>query len=533
MYRIQGFLLAATGALGLASPAAAEWHKAETENFVIYSEGKEDRVRAFARELELYDALLHQLHGIEQSGNPNRPTIYLVDSYRDVQKLSWRGVGGFYTANEYGTYAVGQNSRIKTGYYLNGNSILYHEYAHHFMYRNFNSAVPAWYSEAFAEFYSTTVIEDDTIEIGRPANHRTESLQYYDRDSVADFLLAERGDSSSYSRGWLLLHMLQSDPAYAQRLARYLDEFRNGKSLKESAQALGDLDQLTYAVGRYGKGKLQFSIIDIADMPAPKITTSVPDPVEQELISIDLLRRSESLQDEPIRLLKKLEAKYPNEPRVHFALAKAHHDDATFVDSIYDYVEELRRTLAEEEPGSKKSEDLEKAIAYNLKEYDLDEEPRLRAEQAQAFADAEREVDLVLAAAPDHPRANALKGEILMHKAANGEDDLWREARGYLVKANRLSPEDPLPLYLWHKAYLESGDEMPEVAHMGLRKAYVLAPESKKIRNALALDMAKLGQFEPAIAIAKISAYSPHAWTTDRKLLKDIREMAGLSADEN
>lgn len=532
MHRIQGFLLAATAALGLASPAAAEWHKAETENFVIYSEGKEDRVRAFARELELFDALLHQLHGIEPSGNPNRPTIYLVDSYRDVEKLSWSGVGGFYTADEYGTYAVGQNSRIKTGFHLNGNAVLYHEYAHHFMYRNFNSAVPAWYSEAFAEFYSTTVIDDDTIEIGRPANHRTESLQYHDGDSVADFLLAERGDYTSYSRGWLLLHMLQSDPAYAQRLTRYLDDFRNGKSLKEAAQALGDLDQLTYAVGRYGQGKLQFSIIDTTDMPAPNITTSVPDPVEQELISIDLLRRSENLQDEPIRLLKKLEAKYPNEPRVHFALAKAHHSAATFVDDIYDYVEELRRTVAEQEPGSKKIEDLEKAIAYNLKEYDLGEESRLRAEQEEAFAEAEREVDFALAAMPDHPRANALKGEILMHKAAKGETEQWRAARSYLVKANRLAPEDPLPLYLWHKAYLESGDEMPEVAHLGLRKAYVLAPESKKIRNALARDMAKMGQFEPAIAIAKISAYSPHAWTTDRKLLKDIREMAGLPEDE-
>ncbi|WP_144095343.1 tetratricopeptide repeat protein [Croceicoccus sediminis] len=528
MHRIHGFLLSATAALGLASPAAAEWHKAETENFIVYSEGKEDRVRAFARELELFDALLHQLHGIERSGNPNRPTIYLVDSSRDVEKLSWSGVGGFYTANEYGTYAVGRNSRIKTGYRLNGNSILYHEYAHHFMYRNFNSAVPAWYSEAFAEFYSTTVIGDDTIEIGRPANHRTYSLQYHDGDSVAEFLLAEQGDNTSYSRGWLLLHMLQSDPGYAHRLATYLDDFRNGKSLEEAAKALGDLDRLTDAVGHYGRGKLQFSILDTTNLPAPAITTSLPDPVEQELISIDLLRRSEMRQDEPIRLLKKLEQKYPGEPRVKFALAKAHHDHATFVDEIYEYVEELRRTLAEEEPKSEKIEDLEEAIAYNIKEYDLADKAKLRAEQARAYADAEREVDVVLAAMPDHPRANALKGEILMHKAAKGEDDQWRAARGYLVKANRLSPEDPLPLYLWHKAYRDSGDEMPEVAHMGLRKAYVLAPESKKIRNALARDLADLGQFEPAIAIAKISAFSPHAWTTDRKLLEDIRKMAKL-----
>ena len=54
---------------------------------------------------------------------------------------------------------------------LDPKSVLFHEYAHHFMLHHFPAAYPAWYVEGFAEFFSVVAFpQDGSIEYGKIAD---------------------------------------------------------------------------------------------------------------------------------------------------------------------------------------------------------------------------------------------------------------------------------------------------------------------------------------------------------------------------
>ena len=63
---------------------------------------------------------------------------------------------------------------------MTGETVLYHEYAHHFMIASLTSrAYPRWFTEGFAEFFAGVRFkEDGTVLLGAPAQHRAAELVY-------------------------------------------------------------------------------------------------------------------------------------------------------------------------------------------------------------------------------------------------------------------------------------------------------------------------------------------------------------------
>ena len=60
---------------------------------------------------------------------------------------------------------------------IDAESILLHEYAHHFMFHYFPATYPTWYQEGFAEFWGATrFLPNNVVEVGRPVNYRYLSL---------------------------------------------------------------------------------------------------------------------------------------------------------------------------------------------------------------------------------------------------------------------------------------------------------------------------------------------------------------------
>ena len=78
----------------LAAPAEAKWLRADTENFIIYSEGTEKSLRTFAENLQRFDATLRVRFGLGEAQEPNRLVIYLVPRAVDAASSSqtWIGV---------------------------------------------------------------------------------------------------------------------------------------------------------------------------------------------------------------------------------------------------------------------------------------------------------------------------------------------------------------------------------------------------------------------------------------------------------
>ena len=89
-------------------------------------------------------------------------TIYVVRSAGQVQKLAGDKSGylqGFYQARAGGSLAF--TSKVESeGFAISqSEQTLFHEYAHHLMHGVSEWATPRWYSEGFAEFFSTARFE--------------------------------------------------------------------------------------------------------------------------------------------------------------------------------------------------------------------------------------------------------------------------------------------------------------------------------------------------------------------------------------
>ena len=120
-------LLGAVCAL-LAGPAHAEWRRAESEHFIVYSDGSERSLRDYTARLERFDALLRFRFGPGPQGEYRKLPVYLVDDARALRVAQPglpEGIDGYYSSSDNDIYAVLVRGR--------DDDVLLHEYAHHFM----------------------------------------------------------------------------------------------------------------------------------------------------------------------------------------------------------------------------------------------------------------------------------------------------------------------------------------------------------------------------------------------------------------
>jgi len=142
----------AAGLFAAASPAHADWLRADTESFIIYSEGSEKSLREFAETLQRFDVTLRTLFNIKEHGEENRLPIYLLASTAEAGRLASgsrnSSIAGFYSPHPEGSFAVSHRENYG-GAVRHSTSAsqqtLFHEYSHHFMKRYVTAAFPAWF----------------------------------------------------------------------------------------------------------------------------------------------------------------------------------------------------------------------------------------------------------------------------------------------------------------------------------------------------------------------------------------------------
>ena len=95
---------------------------------------------------------------------------------------------------------------------LHAQTILFHEYGHHFLLGSYLLAYPAWFSEGYAEFVSTAQI-GDRLSIGAAAQHRARGLLMGPGlpasvlfDPQSRKTLSNEQMDALYGCGWLLTH---------------------------------------------------------------------------------------------------------------------------------------------------------------------------------------------------------------------------------------------------------------------------------------------------------------------------------------
>lgn len=476
--------------------AATKWLRADTHNFVIYSSGGRKELLRLAESVEQFDALLRLRTKIPREDMPNRLTIYMLAGSGDVARIMGDKKGmiaGVYMPRSEGSFAVTNRERADSQVELSGDTVLFHEYAHHYMFRYFSAPYPSWYIEGFAEFVSTAVIKDNgEWLLGKPAYHRAYGLLQTQKVPIDKLLFGVSSSTDSaasdayYGRAWLLVHMLTMEPAWAGKLSEYFALLAKGEDPRKSAiAAFGDPKELDRALDRYLE-RSRVSVLSskraVAVDGAIQITEL--DALQSQLVLLSLKRQ---VDNEPVKTrdaLKVLAQQAPTMAEAWFQLGLAN--------------QELAR-----------SEDDRELAAATLKA-------------------AEDAIDRALAIDPDHVRANVFKARVLFNRLQDAGDESpasWRKARAYVIRANAKANLDPEPLLAWYDSFPMQGREPDQNAAQGLALAFSLAPEASDIRTRYAFDLARQKQFDPAIRLIEILAYDPHRGEQGRALLDRLKRM--------
>lgn len=487
-------LLLALLVLFLTTPAQAKWLRADSKHFTIYSSGSAKELEKFVVNLERFDAVLRLTFKVEAEGNPNRMTIYFLNDQDDVARLMGDKSGmtaGWYSPQLDGSYAVSMRSKADSMWELDGMTVLFHEYAHHFMFRNFTFAYPPWYVEGFAEFVSTAKFEaDGSFALGRPAYHRAYGLIETAKLPLSEVLLRDPAKKrtsaeveSFYGRSWLLVHMLSTKPEYKGQLSAYLAALKAGKSDAEAAQIFGDFKTLDKALNTYIGARMTYFTSKTPIQADLTMTLRELDAIDGALIPFELKRRHATVDTKSLGGLRALAASASGRANVWYELALA-----------------------------------ERQLTNGAQE----------AERKAGEAAAEVAVDKALAADPDHVLANVLKSDILMERLVESHDDApahWKNARAYLVRANARANDEPQALYGWYRSFLMQGKAPPQNAQDALARAFELEPEVVELRVPYAFVLANNGKYDEAIRLVDFLARDPHSGEMGVKLVAQLKAM--------
>ena len=485
---------------GWSAPAAAAWREASSDHFVIYSEESADSLRRFAERLERYDRALRYIRKLpnEPVGAANRLTIYVVSSLDTVRKLAGggaaaRSVAGFYLPRASGSIAIVPRRGLGGSQWdLDAQTVLLHEYAHHFLFNTYSAAYPAWFSEGFAEFNSTASFEDDgSVGLGLPAAHRYRGLFSGNPLPVPRMIAHGTGRlddlerEALYGRGWLLTHYLSFEKSRAGQLDTFLRSLNDGKKGPEAAAAaFGDLKVLDRELSAYMKrSKLSYLKIGGTALQIGAINVRQLSAAEDAVMDVKIRSRRGVNLEAARQLL----------PRVRSAAAPFSKDPF------------VQATLAEAE--------------YDARTLD------------EALAAADR----ALASNPKHIDALIYKGRALMEKARKAQatdDKTWKEVRRWLVAANRADPDDPEPLLLFYESFQAAGARPTPNAVIGLNRAFELAPQDRGVRMTVARQYLVDGKTAEARSALAPIAFDPHAGelATLASLMVTVIDSGGAAA---
>lgn len=481
------FLAAAVApAMGLiATPAWADWREATSDHFVIYADASENWLRGYADRLERFDAAMRFSRGMADNpdAKSNCLVVYVAGGQSAIEKLcGCKDVAGFYVPRVGGSVAYSARMEGKGDFDLKADTVLFHEYTHHFMLENTSLALPRWFVEGFAEFNASASIESDgTVGIGKIAMHRAVGLLLLKKLPIEKLLDPPEKPFSTeetevfYGRSWLLTHMLTLSADRKGQLSSYITLLNQGKPALEAARtAFGDLKTLNGDLDRYMNSRISYFRVPADKLHVGQITVRTLRPGEDAMMSVRMRSDRGVNHDAALALVpeaRKRAAPYPNDAVVQAELAEA--------------------------------------------EYDADND-----------SEAEAAADRAIAADPRNRDGLLYKAQVLIRRAqvAKATDaKTWRAAREWIVKANLLDPNAAQPLWLYYTSFLAQSVRPSKSAIAGLARAYQISPQDSGLRMVEARQLLMDGQVADARRALLPIAYDPHGRDGSNYALKLVQ----------
>lgn len=482
--------IACCSVLFLASPAQAAWLEASSDHFVIYSDQNEKTLRGFAERLELFhSAMVTVLRKPPGTTSPsNRVTIFVVTSRDQVRELGGGFdpfVAGFYRARAGSSVAVVPRLKSATSQFaLSPETVLLHEYAHHFMAGITTRAYPRWFSEGFAEFFSSARFQAEHVALGAPATHRAGEIAFAKRVPIRSMLDygggvrdPKGGYDAFYGQSWSLFHYLAMAPERAGQLSQYQRLLGSGRGALAAAEtAFGDLDQLEADMRTYQqRRRLEAMLVKRESLPVGVVTIRPVSRGMAEMMPVAIRSRCGVTREQALDLLpeaRRIAARHPDDAAALVALAEAESDAGN------------------------------------------DDEAIAAADQA-------------LALDPRRVEAYIHKGTALWDKidADKLPQETWKQVRQLFLRANAIENDHPVPLMRYYLSFRASGERPTPNAIDGLAWAMQLAPFDPSLRWLVVQQLISDDRLEEAVRTLEPLAYSAHRGEfTDRalELLKEL-----------
>ncbi|MBK6025637.1 tetratricopeptide (TPR) repeat protein [Brevundimonas nasdae] len=489
-----------------ASPqsARADWLRAESERFIVYSEGNERSLREYVQKLEMFDRVMLFQSGILSSTTPPRKLpIYLVSGRAGLTRVhpqSTRDTVGTYFPTEEDIFAVA--IRNDDGMGMSGQDVLMHEYAHHFMLGNTPGAYPAWYVEGFAEYYMTADIKvsDNSVILGGYNQNRAYWIMSENWIPL-DVLLRSRPDevrngsqrTTYYPIAWLLTHWFFSDTERRTQFQAYLADIAKGTdSVEAMERATGmSLEQLRAALRRYTRANLSRQRV-AGRFPTPEITVTRLPRSANDLLLINQRLKIGVPQNDRAALgeeVARLAARHGDDP---LALLAAGHAGMHFGNRPAG--ETALQRLLEIEPD-------------NIEALQFLAQERLR-QLREADSDAEQ---------------NALR----------------REARDYIARAYAAAQNDYRTLMLMTELRQGQPNYPNDNDMLAMGLTLDRAPQLPAVRFNYAAALAEKNEIDEAIAVLRPLANNPHGGGASRYANRMIASLeaggtlSGLAQDDD
>ncbi len=325
------------------SAHADTWYRAESPNFLIYSNIDAAETRAYIEHLEAFKYLADLLLGSNPKDRAatSRFTIYLVDSpdhFKTVVPKIGRYVGGFYDRCIEGAQAFSFAPQFFGAQMNMGLEILLHEYAHHLMFSRMRRFYPSWYVEGFAEYLGSTRLQNGYYLVGVRQDGRTAQLNSSERWVDYDVMLDPKRFTAAikkkqvnafqyYAQSWITAHYMLSDSDRAQGLNSYFDRIGRGEDGSEAFKAATGMttSQLRNEINTYRR-KYTALQVKVPEMPETPITVDrLPNERGDYLMEAAALRTCPK-KKHGVKLterLRALRAKRPSDLGLRLELSRA------------------------------------------------------------------------------------------------------------------------------------------------------------------------------------------------------------------
>jgi tetratricopeptide (TPR) repeat protein len=339
-------------------------------------------------------------------------------------------------------------------------SRLYAGFAQNYLMTYFPAAYPRWFLQGFGELFATMKAGDDFVEYGHHPPGFFQVMEHYQYSGypVTDILdgryLSGRRSWTPY-HAWRLVHLLYFSDEWKPRLHSYLRAMARGADSKSAASAFGDPAELQKAVTAYKGRKLQAERMTFPAERAPEPT----------------IRRMTRAEAGLIRGRLELGARIE-------VPAEDSREHAAALERRSAWLDRLREN-ARQFPN---------LIENQL----LLAEAECRAgNPEECLAAAER----ALAQSRKDTTALVWKGTALVQLAARAlaadRQRRLKEARSFIVQANRLDKEGILPLIAFYNSFAVAGGQAEDMAVEGLAKVVHSSPAAPSPRLKLGEEFIK------------------------------------------